>query len=171
MRKRSAVRTIPKRNQWSIYFLLQGQKKTQSKRIHGTKSHTKYGTMALPIGVTSSTACLGWESGTSEQARRRMQTKAVLIPQSCNYGSSKLHSEMIQISINGIESLHYKFFNHKSYFSPKFQNFNFILQFSFAWFRIGLSLPKAHIPTPLVHYKHMDMILPVKEMCSNKCWL
>lgn len=80
MRKRSAVRTIPKRNQWSIYFLLQGQKKAQSKRIHGTKSHTKYGTMALPIGVTSSTGCLGQESGTSEQARRRMQTKAVLTP-------------------------------------------------------------------------------------------
>lgn len=74
MRKRSVVRTIPKRNQWSIYFLLQ-TKKTQSKRIHGT---TKYGTMALPIGVTSSTACLGWESW-NFRTRRRMQTKAVLI--------------------------------------------------------------------------------------------
>ena len=64
MRKRSAVRTIPKRNRWSMNILLQRQKKAQSKS--GTKSHTKHGTMTLPISVTSPTACLGRESGTSE---------------------------------------------------------------------------------------------------------
>lgn len=140
MRKEISGKNYSKRNQWSIYFLHRDKRK-HNQKIHGTKSHTKYGTMALPIGVTSSTACLGWESGTSEQARRRMQPK-LLTSRAAIMEVQSYTQEMIQISINGIESLHYKFFNHKVTSAQNSRISTFILQFFICLFRIGLPSPK-----------------------------